>query len=437
MGAKKECNILPEAEEVKQVHKYVRLNLRQWGTTKESGEHLLKSYPTQAAQLEELISRTVQIGESNSALVIGARGIGKSAVVDTILNSLSSSGVLGAGLAVRLSGLLQTDDRLALKEITRQLNLENVTANKVFGSFAENLAFLLESLRSGSKETSKPVIFLLDEFDLFCHHKNQTLLYNLFDVAQSAQAPICVIGLTCRLDVLQMLEKRVKSRFSHRQIHLFPSDKFDPHYLQILKLLLKMPDSMEQQGSYFKAWNNSIETLATNANIIPVLQRLYNKTRDVRSLKTFLTLCMSNINEASPYLTSEMFSSSQSLMTSEAKTNIFHGLSVLQLCLVVAMKHLTTVYEGEPFNFEMVLREYRKFSQRKSTMQSFDRPVVFKSFDQLQCLELVRPVDNSRGVQPEYRLMQMMLPTTQVSSALSQLSGVPTDLLQWSSSATL
>ena len=43
------------------------------------------------------------------------------------------------------------------------------------------------------------MIFVLDEFDLFAHHKNQTLLYNLLDVSQSAQAPIAVVGLTCRL----------------------------------------------------------------------------------------------------------------------------------------------------------------------------------------------------------------------------------------------
>ena len=42
-------------------------------------------------------------------------------------------------------------------------------------------------------------MFVLDEFDLFAQHHNQTLLYNLFDVAQSAQAPVCVIGLTTRL----------------------------------------------------------------------------------------------------------------------------------------------------------------------------------------------------------------------------------------------
>lgn len=147
-------------------------------------------------------------------------------------------------------GLLQTDDRIALKEITRQLHLENVVGDKVFvsicetfadffgskklhrksfsasfqGSFAENLAFLLEALKKGERRndfgcfegdggrfdglflslqgdrsTSCPVLFVLDEFDLFAHHKNQTLLYNLFDVSQSAQAPVAVVGVTCRL----------------------------------------------------------------------------------------------------------------------------------------------------------------------------------------------------------------------------------------------
>ena len=30
------------------------------------------------------------------------------------------------------------------------------------------------------------------------------------------------------------------------------------------------------------------------------------------------------------------------------------GVSVLQLCLIIAMRHLTDLYEGDPFNFEMV-----------------------------------------------------------------------------------
>ena len=29
---------------------------------------------------------------------------------------------------------------------------------------------------------------------------------------------------------------------------------------------------------------------------------------------------------------------------------------MLELCLIIAMKHLLTIYDGEPFNFEMVYK---------------------------------------------------------------------------------
>ena len=53
--------------------------------------------------------------------------------------------------------------------------------------------------QSPGNEGSKPILFVLEEFDLFAQHKNQTLLYNLFDVSQQAHTPLCVVGLTCRL----------------------------------------------------------------------------------------------------------------------------------------------------------------------------------------------------------------------------------------------
>lgn len=39
-------------------------------------------------------------------------------------------------VVVKLNGFFQTDDRIAIQEITRQLFLEKEAANKVFGSFA-------------------------------------------------------------------------------------------------------------------------------------------------------------------------------------------------------------------------------------------------------------------------------------------------------------
>lgn len=90
---------------------------------------------------------------------------------------------------IQLNGLLHTCDRLALKDITKQLLIGENIDGKIFSSFQENLCYLLEKLRIQKKGlTSKPcVIFILDEFHLFCEHKNQILLYNLFDIVQSAK----------------------------------------------------------------------------------------------------------------------------------------------------------------------------------------------------------------------------------------------------------
>lgn len=145
-------------------------------------------------------------------------------------------------MIVNLNGYIHTDDAAALKSITKQMKLETAVNGKVFTAFADNLAFLLDCLKSGDRTTSKSVIFILEEFDLFCAHGNQTLIYNLFDVAQSAQAPICVIGLTRRNDVIELLEKRVKSRFSHRQIFLYNENSNVDTKIGVFLNLLKLPD---------------------------------------------------------------------------------------------------------------------------------------------------------------------------------------------------
>lgn len=247
-------------------------------------------------------------------------------------------------------GLLQTDDKVALREITRQLHLENTVGDKVFVSIGSicrrvqrngadfqsdrfpfrealqriclscwrrwrkvrNVAvcgikqtflqllrqkdpFLIWSwicslwwFHAGDRSSSRPVLFILDEFDLFALHKNQTLLYNLFDVSQSAQAPIAVVGITCRLvrsrphltfntvvgkyihfpkttvlrlicvqDVLELLEKRVKSRFSHRQIHLVSSLTFS-QYLERVRTQLSLPGDFPDVR-FAQDWNGSVK----------------------------------------------------------------------------------------------------------------------------------------------------------------------------------
>uniref|UniRef100_A0A8C5S788 Orc1-like AAA ATPase domain-containing protein n=1 Tax=Laticauda laticaudata TaxID=8630 RepID=A0A8C5S788_LATLA len=87
----------------------------------------------QYKQLLELIKHTAVNGESNSVLIIGPRGSGKSLLVCHVLKKLLEIKEVKENiLQVHLNGLLQTNGRIALKEITRQLNLENVVGDKVF-----------------------------------------------------------------------------------------------------------------------------------------------------------------------------------------------------------------------------------------------------------------------------------------------------------------
>lgn len=180
-------------------------------------------------KVHQLVEQTVIAGEGNSMIIIGARGSGKTTLVENVISDLSPQHKDDYHV-VRLNGFIHTDDKLALREIWRQLNQEmdaEDSSTTKTTSYADTLSSLLallshpgELAESDSDQTAKSVIFILDEFDLFTSHPRQTLLYNLFDIAQSRKAPITVLGLTTKIDVAESLEKRVKSRFSHRFVHL-------------------------------------------------------------------------------------------------------------------------------------------------------------------------------------------------------------------------
>ena len=63
--------------------------------------------------------------------------------------------------------------------------------------------------------------------------------------------------IVCMQDVVELLEKRVKSRFSHRQILLFPQSDFNS-YVSLAKNLLLLPDDFKDQ-EYRSQWKEHIE----------------------------------------------------------------------------------------------------------------------------------------------------------------------------------
>lgn len=138
-----------------------------------------------------------------------------------------------------------------------------------------------------------------------------------------------------------------------------------------------------------------------------VLQRHFNSSKDFRSMHTLLVrllatfllvslccslsltgswifsgclqmLCLSRVSVSNPTIRPADLLEASRLCFADAKANMLHGkqrkpahgteeedpggltcassagLSILELCLIIAMKHLNDVYEGEPFNLQMV-----------------------------------------------------------------------------------
>ena len=285
-------------------------------------------------------------------------------------------------------GCLQTDDKSALLEISRQLQLDNVINDKVFGSFSDSFDFLLRSFRSGSK-MSKPLIFIMEEFDLFTKNKTQLLLYTLLNTIQSSSNPMCLIGVTCRIDVLDLLEKRIKSRFSHRQIYLFNEYDFTK-FIEMTSFFMKNTEALmipSKNSKILKYIDEYVDEFLKDAQVLKLLNRQFEYDKSISTLKRLMVLPTLKLN----YLDTESlknkdlikikeeFKRSIGLLNIDTKSALLNGLSILELTLVVVMLDLSETFIDQPFNFDIVHKAYIKFCQKKNWhQQKHEKQVILK-----------------------------------------------------------
>nr|XP_022911978.1 origin recognition complex subunit 4-like [Onthophagus taurus] len=233
----------------------------------------LIGYENETNQIQKLIERTIENGESNSVLLIGPRCSGKTTLLRNVLNNLNKKKLLRTNsVFVELHGLVHTDDRLALKEMTSQMDLDNAVDGKVFGSFAAG--------------TIKDFEDKLAEFE--------------------------------KDEILEML----------------------------------------------------------------------------------------------------------------------NDVTVLELCLLIAMKHHCDIYDNQLMNFEMIYTRYVKFVNANSNIQTVQRAVVMKAFEHIQNMELIVSVSQGTKLQKEYQMFKLLLSPQQILEFVKKSSAsIPTEVVQWANSS--
>ncbi|OCF43731.1 hypothetical protein I317_02484 [Kwoniella heveanensis CBS 569] len=383
-----------------------------------------------------LLKGTVERGEGNSALVVGPRGVGKTRTIARALNLLPSASKTSP-IVVRLSGHAQTNDRLAIREMGRQIaeaegqKIQESEETEEEGVDGEEYApttlpsHLLALLTAPSP---RAIIIIIEEFDFFTEHARQALLYCLLDVVQSVKTGpvettgrgVAVIGVTTRVDTLLLLEKRVKSRFSHRTWRIpSPLSPDGMGWNSLLRSVLSpadCPDAGHDDRSreakmmqrWKEDWDFAVQMLLDDSRVKRRLERMAGLTTDVRTLfRPFILPVASVLAEQVDFLSIPDLAESVLAQIEGAGWGLqntkIKGLPHPALGVLIIAKHLS--YAGrEEFNFSQVEEEYLRFARTKlvgSGKVRWPIGVLKMAFDHLVRLSLLIPT-SSTNMKPNF-----------------------------------
>ena len=324
-------------------------------------------------ELVEILGDTSRGAQNNSVLLVGARGSGKTAVLNAALRELTATqGDAEKTLVVRLNGMLHGDERVGVREIARQLCSagDELEFSRAAG-FGENVAFMREVLRV-LEVGGRAVVFVLEEFDLFAKggaKSKQTLLYAVMDLLQQAHTRAAVVGVTSRHDAAEMLEKRVRSRFSFRRILIAPpvadvqaKDMFrDALRLDETELARECDERADANVAvaYATRFNDALDAAVATPAASEALKKVEALECTPRAVGDLACLVLSRMDRTLGLVTARDIAAATQTLLADTLVESLAGCSALELCLAVAMSRLHR-FRGMPrFNFNHVENELR------------------------------------------------------------------------------
>ncbi|XP_057991214.1 origin of replication complex subunit 4 isoform X2 [Hevea brasiliensis] len=335
-------------------------------------------------KLKFTISSSITEACNNSILLVGPRGSGKIAVLELALNDLLQEYPDTISL-IRLNGLLHSDENCAFKEIAKQLCLEHHL--------------------------------------LFSKMGKQRLLYSLLDAMNTVTSQAVVIGVSCRLDVDQLLEKRIRSRFSHRKLLFLPPSKEDVQ--RLLEHVFSLPTDSSFPHDYAAQFNGKLQNLLADDRFKEIISSYLDLNSTINHLVRFLFIVVSLWESKSGFLSLENFKSALSSIQRQPKQECIKDCSILELYILVCMKRLE-VKEQNSYNFNSVMKEYRSVHDSFQTSDYYAWDVCLRSFERLIQRELICFTDNrAHGQSVEFRPVKLLVSYVELQGGLKSYRSCP------------
>lgn len=365
-----------------------------------------------------MLERSVTMGEGNSCLLVGPRSTGKTLLVNAAIEKLEKN-YNGQFIAIRLSGFEQTDERMVFREICRQIDRvlardgsEDYYEKLERSSIAECFQALLDIMDppyagsdeedngdESSRASSVAVVIVLDEFDRFAVSSRQTVMYNLFDLAQSSKTPVAFLCVSSTASSRDQFEKRVRSRYSQRILTFTHAHNQDQFWAIARSIITDPGMPME--------WETALDSLYKNqnSNLYRLVQEIYWTSKDMREL------CDRLIGPVSRSPPSGLVDRLITLPPDSAPGFLaLRDLSDLELSLLICGARVEVQMACDALNFNIVYTEYEKMS--KESMKGFkvwSRDVARTAWEWLEDKRLIVPMDLKAYVRGSDALMKLEL----------------------------
>jgi len=348
----------------------------------------------------KLLEATVQDYESQSALVIGPKNSGKSTCLELALKELRSQvkSRKNEFILIKISGLTQETDKAAVKSIARQLDSEisrvyrinlkelnptELLAKKSITETFSNILNILDKQVLLEDDTKTrihiPIVFVIDDVEVYANPNRQTLLYNLFDLVENSATPITTICLSTKFTVKDQLEKRVRSRFSQRMIQF---TKFDlEKFIEIVQKILSI-DTLE--NSYETEWNAHVEQLISkSSNLRTLVIHNHLTVNNFKELFNHFGYPISRISIKQPFLNDRDFKKYSSNNTKSSLKHVVNSLSEIEISLLVSAARLVTKNDLNWINLNAAYEEYQsqaKLQNKTRSSNVFNMSVISTGF---------------------------------------------------------
>lgn len=338
------------------------------------------------SQLSNLVVSRIKRKESANVLLIGSSGNGKNFLIEKVIEEARDQ--VGNIKVSRISGLVD------YKNISTELHFE----------FDRN---------------EREIVILEGLVQLSNHER---WLYGLLEEAR--QHAKIIIATSTKLDALESLEKRIKSRFASSVMIMTPPT--GKEMVEILKdnLTVEKLEKVNLSNEQIEEWNSSVEDIIECC--YDDLVEYSNRSLCVQDLQALAIPAIAAINEEDLGLSMQLI---HSQIQATREPNLFAGCSVFELIIMLCYCSLRKKGQN-PIHFIALYQEYLVWKhQHNQRKYEIPRNEYKKCFERLIQLGVLVYEKQTKGIQKTYLPVRSKAPLAHLSRKLLSCPILPKEVV--------